>query len=154
MKRDIAIHNRGISFHYEILDKFVAGIELKGFEVKAIKTGRGNLTGSYISNIGEELFLINFQIPPYQPKNTPKDYNERRARKLLLQKKQIKFLIGKLKEKGLTVVPLKIFVKKGLIKVEIALAKGLKKYEKREKIKKREFERERDRTLKGSSFVV
>ncbi|MEK7673855.1 MAG: SsrA-binding protein, partial [Patescibacteria group bacterium] len=100
------------------------------------------------SNYGDELYLMNFQIPPYQPKNTPKEYDENRARKLLLHKKQINLLIGKLKEKGLTIVPLKVFIKKGLVKVEIALAKGMKKFEKREKIKKRDFEREVSRALK------
>ncbi len=148
MRQGVSIQNRGVGFHYEILDKFVAGIELKGFEVKSIKIGRGNLSGSYISNYGDELYLMNFQIPPYQPKNTPKEYDENRARKLLLHKKQINLLIGKLKEKGLTIVPLKVFIKKGLVKVEIALAKGMKKFEKREKIKKRDFEREVSRALK------
>jgi tmRNA-binding protein len=90
----------------------------------------------------------NFNIPPYQPKNTPKDYDENRPRKLLLKRKEIKYLIGKIKEKKLIIIPTKIYSKRNLIKVEIALAKALKKYEKREKIKEREFRRIKERFLK------
>lgn len=151
MRNKTELQNRGVIFHYEILEKFTAGLALRGFEVKAIKTGRGSLNGSYVSALGNELYLISCQIPAYQPKNAPKDYIETQPRKLLLQRAEIRYLIGKLKEKGLTLVPLRLFTKKGLIKIELALAKGLKKYEKREKIRKRDFQRERDRAM-GEKF--
>jgi SsrA-binding protein len=145
----VLIQNRDIYRSYEILEKFTAGIELYGFEVKAIFSGKGSLKGSYVSYKGKELFLKNFYLPPYQEKNTPKDYNPLRDRKLLLHRKEINYLLNKIKQPGLTIVPLKIYNQNRLIKVEIALVKGLKKYEKREKIKKREFQRQKERALKG-----
>jgi SsrA-binding protein len=145
----VLIQNRDIYRSYEILERFTAGIELKGFEVKAIFSGKGSLKGSYVSYKGKELFLKNFYLPPYQEKNTPKDYNPLRDRKLLLHRKEINYLLNKIKQPGLTIVPLKIYNQNRLIKVEIALVKGLKKYEKREKIKKREFQKQKERALKG-----
>jgi SsrA-binding protein len=145
----ILIQNREVFHHYEILERFNAGIELKGFEVKSLFSGKGSLKGSYVSYNKNELFLKNFYLPPYQEKNTPKNYNPNRDRKLLLKKKEINYLLNKIKQPGLTIIPLKIYANNRLIKVEIALAKGLKKYEKREKIKKREFQRQKERILKG-----
>jgi SsrA-binding protein len=145
----VLIQNRDIYRSYEILERFIAGIELKGFEAKAIFSGKGSSKGSYVSYKGRELFLKNFYLPPYQEKNTPKDYNPLRDRKLLLHRKEINYLLNKIKQPGLTIVPLKIYNQNRLIKVEIALVKGLKKYEKREKIKKREFQRQKERALKG-----
>jgi SsrA-binding protein len=145
----VLIQNRDIYQNYEILERFNAGIELKGFEVKSIFSGKGSLKGSYVSYKGNELFLKNFYLPPYQEKNTPKDYDPSRDRKLLLHRKEINYLLNKIKQPGLTIVPLKIYNQNRLIKVEIALVKGLKKYEKREKIKKREFQRQKERALKG-----
>jgi SsrA-binding protein len=145
----VLIQNKDIYRSYEILERFTAGIELKGFEAKAIFSGKGSLKGSYVSYKGKELFLKNFYLPPYQEKNTPKDYNPLRDRKLLLHRKEINYLLNKIKQPGLTIVPLKIYNQNRLIKVEIALVKGLKKYEKREKIKKREFQRQKERALKG-----
>jgi len=145
----VLIQNRDIYRSYEILERFTAGIEFKGFETKAIFSGKGSLKGSYVSYKGKELFLKNFYLPPYQEKNTPKDYNPLRDRKLLLHRKEINYLLNKIKQPGLTIVPLKIYNQNRLIKVEIALVKGLKKYEKREKIKKREFQRQKERALKG-----
>jgi len=145
----VLIQNREAFHHYEILDRFNAGIELKGFEVKALFSGKGSLKGSYVSYLGKELFLKNFYLPPYQEKNVPKDYNPSRDRKLLLRRKEINYLLNKIKQPGLTIIPLKIYNQNRLIKVEIALAKGLKKYEKREKIKRREFQRQKERFLKG-----
>jgi len=133
---------------YRILDKFEAGISLIGQEVKSIKTGRANLRGSYVVLREEEVFLIGANIPPYQPKNAPADYNPERSRKLLLKKSEINGLIGKVKEKGLTLIPLRLYNKSGKIKLEFALAKGMTKTDKREKIKKRESEREIERELK------
>mgnify|MGYP001123987959 FL=1 len=145
----VLIQNKDVYRNYEILERYTTGIELKGFEVKAIFSGKGSLKGSYVSYKDNELFLKNFYLPPYQEKNTPKDYNPSRDRRLLLRRKEINYLLNKIRQPGLTIVPLKIYNQNRLIKVEIALVKGLKKYEKREKIKKREFQRQKERALKS-----
>lgn len=142
------IENKKAYFKYQILEKFEAGISLIGQEVKSIKLGRINLAGSYVVLKGEEVYLIGANIPPYQPKNVPPDYNPERSRKLLLKKSEIKYLIGKVKQRGLTLVPLKVYTKRGKIKLEFGVGKGKKKVDKRELIKKREFEREKERFLK------
>jgi len=143
------IKNKRAYFDYEILEKYEAGIELFGFEVKSIKTGHISFKGSFVVIKNNEVYLLNAFIPPYQPKNTPKDYEPSRTRKLLLRKNEIKTLIGKSKQKGLTLVPVGVYTKRGLIKLEIGIGKGKKKFDKREKIKKREAKREMERTLKG-----
>jgi SsrA-binding protein len=140
--------NRKVSFDYEILETFEAGVTLLGHEVKSIKSGRINLKGSYVVLKNEEVFLIGVSIPPYQPKNTPKNYNPERTRKLLLKKSEIRYLIGKTKQKGLTIVPFRVYNVRGKIKIEFVLVKIKKKPDKREKIKKREDEREIKRALK------
>jgi len=135
--------NRKAYFNYEILEKFQAGLVLQGHEVKSIKLGRAQIAGSYVVPKGQELWLVGATIPPYQPKNTPASYNPGRSRKVLLKKKEIDFLFGKVKERGLTLLPLRVYtIDKGNIKVEIALAKGKKKWDKREAIRKREVARE------------
>lgn len=136
--------NKRAYFDYEILETYEAGIELRGFEVKAIKSGRINLAGSYAIIRNNQVWLLNADIPPYQPKNTPVDYDSKRTRRLLLKKSEIKNLIGRTQEKGLTLVPLKVYTKGkfGRIKIEIGLGKSRKKADKRELIKKREVERE------------
>ncbi len=140
--------NKRARFDYQILDKLEAGISLIGQEVKSIKSGRLNLAGSYVVLREREVFLIGAKVPPYQPKNAPSDYNPERPRKLLLKKTEIKYLIGKAKEKGLTLIPLRVYTVKGKIKIEFGIAKGRKKIDKRELIKKRETEREIERELK------
>ena len=140
-------HNRQAGFRYEIMEKFEAGIELRGFEVKAIKTGRINLAGANVIVRGNEIYLINADIAPYQPKNTPADYDARRARRLLLTKKEIAELSVVERQKRLTIIPISVYSDKGKIKVEIAIARGKKKYDKRETIKKREVNRQIRRTL-------
>lgn len=145
----ILSENKKAYFNYEILEKFEAGIALIGQEVKSIKNGRISLQGSYVViDKNSEVFLIGTNIPPYQPKNTPKDYNPERSRKLLLRKKEIQYLIGKSQQKGLTMIPLKVYTKNGKIKLEFGIGKGKKKFDKRETIKKRESEREMERMLK------
>jgi len=139
--------NRKAYYNYQILEKLEAGISLIGQEVKSIKLGRISLAGSYVVLREEEVFLIGANIPPYQPKNAPPDYNPERTRKLLLRKAEIKHLIGKTKEKGLTLVPLKVYSKLGKIKIEFGIARGKRKSDKREVIKKREAEREMKREL-------
>jgi len=141
--------NRKAYFNYEILEKITAGIELLGFEVKAIKAGRMSLDGAYAVMRGGEAFLIGSSVTSLQPKNTPKDYDERRNRKLLLTKKELRYLSGKEKQNGLTIVALSVYNMGHKIKVELGLAKGKRKSDKRETIKKRESDREINRTLKS-----
>jgi len=140
--------NKRAYFDYEILEKFEAGISLLGQEVKAIKSGRINLAGSYAILRAGEVWLLGADIPPYQPRNAPQDYDSQRTRKLLLTEKEIKSLAGEIKGTGLTLVPLRAYIKGRLVKIELGLGKGKKKADKRELIKKRETEREMRRTLR------
>ena len=144
----ILAENKKAYFNYRILEKFEVGVSLIGQEVKSIKTRGVNLAGSYVVIKNSEAFWIGARISPYQPKNIPPDYNPERSRKLLLKKSEIKYLIGKTKQKGLTLIPLRVYTKRGKIKLEFGIAKGLKKVDKRELIKKREVERELKRELK------
>jgi len=141
--------NPRAKYDYHILETFEAGLVLAGHEVKAIKTGHLSLKGSYVTIKNEEAWLINAQIPPYQPKNTPADYQPDRTRKLLLNKREIRSLIGQIKQKGLTLVPLRVYTKKGKIKLGFALGRGKREFDKREKIIKREVKRRIDRALRG-----
>lgn len=142
------IQNKKIHFNYEILEKYEAGIELLGFEVKSLKSSQGSLEGAYIKIRGGEAFVTGMNIPPYQVNNTPKEYDPTRSRKLLLTKKEIEEL-GKVEQKaGLTIVPLSVYNKGRKIKLELAVAKGKKNFDKRETIKKRDTEREIRRELK------
>lgn len=144
----VLAENRKAYFNYEILESFEAGLELRGYEVKAIKTGRANIGGAFATLKGQEVYLTNADIPPYQAKNIPADYNPKRPRRLLLKKSEIKNLIGKLQSERLTLVPLKLYTKGSRIKLELALGRGKRKYEKRETIKKREAQKEIRQTLK------
>ena len=141
--------NRKAYFNYEIIEKITAGIELLGFEVKAIKAGQMSLDGAYAIIRGNEAFLIGAGITSLQPKNIPKDYDDRRNRRLLLTKKEIGRLALSEKQNGLTIVALSVYNIGHKIKVELGLAKGKKKSDKRESIKARESDREIRRTLKG-----
>ncbi|MEK7669314.1 MAG: SsrA-binding protein SmpB [Patescibacteria group bacterium] len=143
------IQNKKAHFNYEILEKTEAGIELLGFEVKSLKKGQGSLEGAHITLRGNEAFVINMQIPPYQPANTPNDYNPLRNRRLLLTKKEITDLTKSENQKGLTIVPLSVYNKGRKLKLEIAIVRGKKKYDKRETIKKRDVEREIRREIKN-----
>lgn len=143
------IRNKKAQFDYEILQKYEAGIELFGFEVKSLKKGQGSLEGAHITIRGGEAYLINMQIPPYQPKNTPKDYEPTRNRRLLLTKNEIESLGKNENQKGLTVVPISVYNKGSKVKVEIAIVRGKKQHDKRESIKKRDTEREIRRDLKN-----
>lgn len=140
--------NRKAYFNYEILEKFEAGLVLIGQEVKSIHQGRIQLSGSYVVPAGEELFLIGATIPPYQPKNVSPDYEPQRPRKLLLQKKEINYLIGKARQKGLTLIPLRVYTKGDRIKLEFGIGRGKKKAGKKEVLKKRTMEREMQRELR------
>jgi len=139
--------NRRARFDYEILEKFEAGIVLNGQEVKSIRRGSINLNGSYVVVRGQEPYLVGASVPPYQPKNASPDYDPERSRKLLLNKKEIEYLIGKTQERGLTLIPLKVYTKYAKIKLEFGVGKGKKKSDKRETIKKRDVDREIKREI-------
>lgn len=143
------VQNKKANFNYEILEKYEAGIELLGFEVKSLKAGQGSLEGSYIKIRGGEAFVTGMNIPPYQANNTPKEYDPARSRKLLLTKKEIAELEKTEQKAGLTIVPLSVYNKGRKIKMELAVAKGKKTHDKRETTKKREADREIRRTLKS-----
>jgi SsrA-binding protein len=137
------IDYRKAHFDYEILEKYEAGIELYGFEVKAVKKGLGSLEGSYIIVRGGEAYAMNVYIPPYQENNTPPGYEPRRNRRLILSRKEIAELsdIEAGKGGGLTIVPISVYNKGNLIKVSVAVVRGKKKYDKRQSIQKRETDR-------------
>lgn len=143
------LENHKAHFNYEFLEKLEAGIELLGSEVKSLRAKLGSLEGAYAIVRGSEAFLVNAYIPAYQPKNMPKGYDERRNRKLLLTKKELHDLSASEGKKGLTIVPISVYNKGRKIKVTIAIARGKKKFDKRETIKKRETEREILREMKG-----
>lgn len=149
----ILSENKKAHFDYEILKKFDAGISLIGQEVKSLKIRGINLSGSYVILKNGEIFWVGANIFPYQPKNISSDYNPERERKLLLLKTEINSLIGQTKQKGLTLVPLKLYIKNKKIKLEFGLCKGKKKYNKKEIIKKREIQREIERVLKTKGDV-
>ncbi|KKT29551.1 SsrA-binding protein [Candidatus Giovannonibacteria bacterium RIFCSPLOWO2_12_FULL_44_25] len=140
--------NRKARFEFEILETLEAGLELFGFEVKAVRNHKMSLEGSYVFPKRGDFYLVGATIAPYQPKNTPKDYEQARERRLLLHKKEINYLIGKATTKGLTILPLRVYTKGARIKLEIAVARRLKKHDRRERIKEREDKRKIERTLK------
>jgi SsrA-binding protein len=140
--------NKKISVDYEVLETFEAGLELLGFEVKSLRARQGSLLGAHVTVRGGEAFLIESFIPPYQEKNTPPTYNPRRNRKLLLTKAEIAKLASFESKKGLTIVPISVYNKGPRMKVEIALVRGKKKFDKRQDIKKRDTERELRREFK------
>ena|SRR3989344_7013347 len=134
-------------FDYEILERLTAGIELLGMEVKSVREGKMNLRGAFIGVRGNEAYLVGASIPPYQPKNAPKEYDALRARKLLLTKSELAKLKNIENTKGLTIVPLSVYNEGRFLKLDIAIARGKKKFDKRQAIKKREVERDLKRTL-------
>jgi len=139
---DTIAENRRASFDYEISEKYEAGIELKGYEVKSAKGGRFQVVGAHVLIRGGEAWLVNAHIPAYQAGNMPPDYEDNRARRLLLSKDEIKELQGALVDKSRHVIPLRAYIKHGLIKLELGLGHSRKKSDKREAIKKREHQRE------------
>ncbi len=145
----IALNKRAY-FDYEILETYEAGLALLGMEVKSIKTKHVSLRESFVTIHGEELYLTNSHIPLYIHAGKVPAYNPTRPRKLLVRRSQIKHLIGAARTRGLTLVPIKLYTKKRLIKLEFGLGKGKKQYDKREKIKKREDERGMRREMRNS----
>jgi SsrA-binding protein len=140
--------NRRARFDYDILETYEAGLELSGQEVKSAREGKMQISGSYALIRNGEVWLTNSIIPAYQPKNAPPAYDPGRARRLLLRKEEIKKLSGRLKEKGFSLVPLRVYAKGGLIKVELGLGKRRKKHDQRELLKKRAAEREMKKVKK------
>jgi SsrA-binding protein len=136
------VHNKKAHFDYEMLQKFEAGIELLGHEVKSVKNSHGSLDGARVLVRGGEAFLVGCTIPLYQPNNAVTAYQIDRTRKLLLTKKEIAELAGAEGQKGLTIIPVSMYQKGKKVKIEIAIVKGKKKYDKREVIKKRDTERD------------
>ncbi|MEY4440591.1 MAG: hypothetical protein RLY49_217 [Candidatus Parcubacteria bacterium] len=141
--------NKKATLNYEVLDKYEGGLELQGFEVKSIRMGRIKFDGSYIIINNDEVFLKNAEIAPYQLNNIPKDFVSNRLIKILISKKEILKLKQKTEKEGLTLIPLSIFNKNKKLKIDFALAKGKKKHDKRQDIKRREDTIEILRTIKG-----
>jgi SsrA-binding protein len=145
----VQLQNKHAGFNYEILDTYTAGIVLTGGEVKALKSGLGSLKESFIVVDGPGFSLAKAYIPPYQPGNTGPAYNPYHNRRLLVTKKEFKKLSEEKMSEGLTLIPLRLYNKGNLIKLEFALARGKKLYDKRQTIKKREDERSIRRMLKN-----
>ena len=143
----IICQNKQARRNFFIDDTYEAGMVLVGTEVKALREGRANLTDSYAAVKNDELFLHDMHISPYSHGNRS-NHEPRRTRKLLLHKRELRKIHGKTKERGLTIVPLKVYFKKGKAKVEIGLAKGKKLYDKREDMKQRDDKRDMDRALR------
>jgi len=143
-KRVVA-KNRKAKFDYHILDTYEAGIVLKGSEVKSIRQGKVSLSDSFAQVLGGEIFLFNMHISPYE--KAQEGLDSKRDRKLLLKKSEIRKIDGKLKNKGLTLIPLEVYIKKNLVKISLAVAKGKKEYEKRGKIIEKEQKREMKKYL-------
>ena len=143
-KPNIFIDNRKATFNYFLLEEFTAGIVLVGCEIKSIRNGAVNMSDSYCVFVGNELYVKNLHISPYKNSNfTYKDYDPKRDRKLLLTKRELKKLQKDVNEKGVTIVPVKLFTnERGMVKMTIALAKGKHTYDKSQSIKERDLDRE------------
>jgi SsrA-binding protein len=151
MEKKIVCQNRKARYDYSIDEIYEAGIVLIGAEVKSLRGGRASLRDSYARVKNGELFLHNMHITPY-PFAHHLDLDPTRKRKLLMQKRQIKRLIGKTEEKGYSLIPLSVYLLRGIIKVELALAKGKRKYDKRHALREREIKRELDQLKKKDRF--
>ncbi len=146
MSQEIQIKNKKAYYEYHILDKYVAGIQLLGTEIKSIRAGKANITDGYCSFVGEELFVFNLHISEYSM-GSFYNHEPKRNRKLLLNKKELKKIKIKLQDKGITMVPLLIFFnERGIAKLEIALAQGKKLHDKRESLKSKDADREMGRS--------
>lgn len=148
MKNKINIKNRKASFEFELLDKYIAGIKLSGTEIKSIREGKASIAESFCEFQNGELFVINMTVEQYSHA-TYFNHDPKNARKLLLNKRELRKLEKEVKHSGLTIVPLRVFINdRGLAKMQISLAKGKKLYDKRETIKDRESKRRLDRIKK------
>lgn len=145
----INVKNKKASFEFELLEKYIAGMQLRGTEIKSIRDSKASIAEAYCFFRNEELYIKNMNISEYA-QGSYNNHEPKRDRKLLLQKQELKKLFNhKKKDKSLTIVPLRLFInERGFAKIEIALAKGKKLYDKREDIKRKDIERETDRRLK------
>lgn len=143
------VQNKKVRLDYIILDTFEAGIELRGFEVKSLKAGRGKLDGGRVLVRGGEAYLVSASIPAWQQANAPENYDPERPRRLLLHEKEIAQIMAAEGSAGLTIVPISVYNKGRSVKVEIAIVRGKKKYDKREDLKARDEKRRMQRTLKS-----
>lgn len=146
-QKHVLVDNRKARHDYEILETFEAGLVLTGTEIKALRTGRGNLRDSYARVENGEIMIYNFHISPYEQGNRA-NVDPLRLRKALMHREEIRRLLGKTREKGLSLIPLKVYLSHGYAKVELGLARGKKQYDKRTAIAERETARERERALK------
>ncbi len=142
------VENNRVGFDYTILEEIEAGLELLGFEVKSLRAGRGSLKGARVVARGGEAYLVGASIPAWQVLNAPKSYDPERTRRLLLSRREIAHVASAEGQKGLTIVPLKVYNKNRKLKLLIAVARGKKKGDKRHSIREREEKRRIDRTLK------
>ena len=142
----IVCNNRKARFNYFFIETVEAGIVLKGSEVKSLRDGKANISDAYAADINGEIYLINSYIPLYR-ESSYNNHDPRDLRKLLLNKKEINKFIGKINREGLTIIPTKMYFKKGKAKVELAIAKGKKLYDKRNVKKTRDWQREQARVL-------
>jgi SsrA-binding protein len=147
MGEKVVSSNRKAGFEYFLLERFEAGIALQGTEIKSIRNGQMSLQESYVQIDGNNAFLINAHIAPYNPASRY-NHDPLRPRRLLLHKKQIRSLWNEVRQKGVTIVPVKVYLKDGRAKLEIAVAKGKKNYDKRDSIAQRDMERETRREFK------
>lgn len=143
----VIVQNRKAFHDYHILEAFEAGLVLTGSEVKSLRQGNAQLKDCYVIHEGDELWILNSHISPYSA-SSYNNHSPERRRKLLLHKREIQKIIAAMKEKGLTMVPLKLYFKEGKVKAEVALVKGKKSFDKRESIKNRDVKRELDRFKK------
>jgi len=141
--------NRRASFDYELMDRYEAGLVLTGAETKSAKAGHMSLKGSFVVTKESELYLINALISPYKLAHKDTRHEDRRSRKLLLRRSEIRSLIGKSRVEGLTLVPIRVYTKRRLVKLEFAVGKGKKQFDKRDKIRKREVKRDIGRALRS-----
>ena len=146
----IISHNRKAHFNYSFKEFYEAGIVLNGSEVKSLRSGKVNIADSYAYDNRGEIFLVNSHIQSYK-QSSYNDHNPLRNRKLLLNKKEINKLIGKINREGFTLIPTKIYFKKGKVKIEIGVAKGKKEYDKRHSKKEKDWNREKERFFRKSS---
>ena len=142
------VENKKVGFDYTILEEIEAGIELHGYEVRSLRAGRGSLKGARVVARGGEAYLVGASIPAWQPANAPKAYDPERSRRLLLSRKEIAHVASAEGEKGLTIVPLRVYNKSRNLKLKIAIARGKKKEDKRQSIRARDEKRRIERTLK------
>lgn len=140
--------NKRARFDYELLETFEGGLGLSGAEVKSMKLGQTQLKGAFISVQKGELWLKNAYVAPYKPAGNVGEYDPYQDRKILVHKRELKRLVGKSEQAGLTIVPISLYTKGRLVKIEFALARGKKKFEKRDTIKKREIDRQLQEKLK------